>query len=133
MATQSTRSLRGMEAILSSDPLTEALREKVRELIETLIEAEVTEVLAARPYQRSERRRGYRHGRTGRTLATRLGVTRLTLPRARLHEGPHTEEWQSQLLGRYQRRAAAGNKSSRQLYADKGGPNSDQMMALRWP
>lgn len=96
-----------MEALLGPDPLTEALRAKVRELIETLVDAELTEVLAAVPYQRSETRRGYRHGRTARLLTTGLGATRLTLPRARLDTGPGTEEWQSQLLRRYQRRAAA--------------------------
>jgi len=107
MATQSSRSLHQMEAIMGPDPLTEALRGKVRELIETLVDAELTEVLAAVPYQRSQTRQGYRHGHTARTLTTGLGPTRLTLPRARLQTGAGTEEWQSRLLPRYQRRAAA--------------------------
>lgn len=107
MGMQCNQSAKLMEALFASDPLTLALREKVRGLIERLVDAELNEVLAALPYQRSEVRRGYRHGHIQRMLTTGLGATQLTLPRARLRDGQATVEWQSHLIPRYQRRAGA--------------------------
>jgi hypothetical protein len=48
-----------METLLGADPLTEALRGKIREMILALTEAELREVLAARPYERRAERQGY--------------------------------------------------------------------------
>lgn len=101
------RSFGQMEALLGPDPLTEALRGKIREMILALAEAELREVLGARPYERSAERQGYRNGRKLRSITTGLGVTAIELPRARLIEGTEEKEWQSRLIGRYQRRAAS--------------------------
>jgi transposase-like protein len=92
---------------LGPDPLTEALREKVREMILTLVEAERAEVLAAIRYERSESRRGYRHGSQLRSVTTGLGEARIAMPRARLIQDGRAVEWQSRLVPRYQRRATA--------------------------
>jgi hypothetical protein len=46
------------EELFGRDRLSEALRGKVREMIIVLAEAELTEVLAAGSYERSEGRRG---------------------------------------------------------------------------
>ena len=91
------------EELFGRDRLTEALRGKVREMIMTLAEAELAEVLAARSYERSEARRGYRQ----RSISTGLGATVIELPRARINEGSGEKEWQSGLIGRYQRRGAS--------------------------
>jgi len=76
-------------------------------MIMTLAEAELTEVLAARSYERSEGRRGYRNGKRQRSISTGLGATVIELPRARIVEGERDKEWQSGLIGRYQRRGAS--------------------------
>jgi transposase-like protein len=96
-----------MEELFGRDRLTEALRGKVREMIMTLAEAELAEVLAARSYERSEARRGYRNGKRQRSISTGLGSTVIELPRARISEGSGEKEWQSGLIGRYQRRGAS--------------------------
>jgi transposase-like protein len=96
-----------MEELFGRDRLAEALRGKVREMIMTLAEAELAEVLAARSYERSEARRGYRNGKRQRSISTGLGATVIELPRARISEGSGEREWQSGLIGRYQRRGAS--------------------------
>ena len=96
-----------MEELFGRDRLTEALRGKVREMIMTLAEAELAEVLVARSYERSEARRGYRNGKRQRSISTGLGATVIELPRARISEGSGDKEWQSGLIGRYQRRGAS--------------------------
>jgi transposase-like protein len=93
------------EGLFGPDRLSEALRGKVREVILTLAEAELSEVLAALPYERKGERRGYRNGKRERWISTGLGATAIELPRARLGEGGEEKEWQSRLIERYQRRA----------------------------
>ena len=102
---ETTQSFGPMEDLLGPDPLSEALREKVREMIVTLVEAEVSEVLAAHPYQRVAERQGYRNGTRQRSISTGLGQTVIDLPRARLRTGETEAEWQSVFVERYQRRA----------------------------
>lgn len=102
---EATRSVRQMEALLGPDPLTEALRGKIREMILALTDAELKEVLAARPYERSPERQGYRHGRKLRSITTGLGAAVIELPRARLIEDGQEREWHSGLIRRYERRA----------------------------
>ena len=99
------QSLGQREGLLGPDRLTEALRGKIREMILTLAEAELSEVLAALPYERKGERRGYRNGKRERWISTGLGATAIELPRARLSEGGEEKEWQSRLIERYQRRA----------------------------
>jgi len=99
------QSLGQREGLFGPDRLSEALRGKVREVILTLAEAELSEVLAALPYERKGERRGYRNGKRERWISTGLGATAIELPRARLSEGGEEKEWQSRLIERYQRRA----------------------------
>lgn len=81
------------------------LRERALEVIEVILEEEVTEVLGALRHERSEDRRGYRNGSIERTVTTREGVQRITVPRARVAGADgSTEEFESELLPRYQRR-----------------------------
>jgi putative transposase len=104
---ESNQRLGAMEELFGRDRLAEALRGKVREMIMTLAEAELTEVLAAGSYERSESRRGYRNGKRNRSISTGLGATVIELPRARIKDGEGAKEWQSGLIGRYQRRGAS--------------------------
>src|ERR1044072_8808940 len=95
------QSLGQREGLLGPDRLTEALRGKIREMILTLAEAELSEVLAALPYERKGERRGYRNGKRERWISTGLGATAIELPRGRLSEGGQEREWQSVLIERY--------------------------------
>lgn len=100
-----TRSLEEKKDLLGPDPLSEALRGRIREMIWTLVEAELSEVLAALPYERNGVRRGYRNGKRERSVSTGLGQAVIELPRARLSAGGQETEWRSRLIERYQRRA----------------------------
>jgi len=104
---ESIERLGAMEELFGRDRLAEALRGKVREMIMTLAEAELAEVLAANSYERSAGRRGYRNGKRRRSISTGLGATVIELPRARISEGEGDREWQSGLIGRYQRCGAS--------------------------
>lgn len=92
--------------VFGPDLLTQGLREKLRELVGMLVEGELQETLAAARYGRSEQRRGYRNGTKPRTLHTSLGSVKMEMPRGRiLKANGGTEEWQSQLVPRYERRS----------------------------
>lgn len=97
------------------DPLQVRLRDWVRTAIETLLQEELDAVLHAARYAREEAgaRRGYRHATRDRMLATSVGPTPVTVPRARLFDaaGTPTVEWQSRVVPRYQRRTRAIDQS----------------------
>lgn len=61
------------------------LRYAMKHVLHELMESEVTELLGAEPWERSEMRRGYRNGTRPRDWETRLG--RLTLEVPKLREG----------------------------------------------
>jgi len=88
------------------DTIEQYMREQIREKLEKLIEEEVMQAMGAGRYERvGEQRRGYLHGKRGRTLTTSLGATALDMPRARLKtETGGTTEWSSRIVPRYQRR-----------------------------
>lgn len=105
--TKDTSNPYGRKGNDSSQPtsLEMVIRSRARSWIETIIEEELEGVLAAKPSARVEARRGYRHGTRERTLTTSLGPTTIAMPRARLRQPDGSSaEWQSQAIGRYQRR-----------------------------
>ena len=97
------------------ESLDERLRSWVRGAIETLLQEELKATLQAARYQREAdgERRGYRHATRDRMLATSVGPTAVTVPRARLFDatGVPAQEWQSAVLPRYQRRTRAIDQS----------------------
>jgi putative transposase len=111
------------------DALHEHLRPLIRELVEQLVRAELEAVLQAGPYARCPdgMRRGYRHAARERMLTTSCGASAITVPRARLFDaaGAATQEWQSQLLPRYQRRSRAVDETV--LGAYLAGTNTRRM------
>lgn len=111
--------------------LGQEIRRTVRAVIETGVREELAGVLAALPWGRTETRQGYRHGERTRTLGTAVGPLGLTLPRARLFRPDGaTTEWESQLVPRYQRRAADVNAAVLRCYL--GGVSQRRMAtALR--
>ena len=61
----------------------DALAEAVTVLLNTAMVAERSEYLGARPYERSDSRRGYANGFKGKTVKTRLGELPLRVPQTR--------------------------------------------------
>jgi len=59
------------------------LRDAMRRVAEELMESEVTELLGAEPWERSEERRGLRNGHRSREWDTRLGRVSLQVPKVR--------------------------------------------------
>ena len=95
-----------LSAVFGPDPLTSAIRGKLQELVGVLVEGELEEALEVARYARSEARAGYRHGTKPRTFHTSLGTIDGEVPRGRmLQANGSTEEWQSELLPRYERRS----------------------------
>jgi transposase-like protein len=78
---------------------------RIREIIEACLGEEVDAALGAGSYERTDGRRGYRHGhKPSRTVVTSFGVTEVSQPRARIKTVKGYEEFEGQLLGRYERR-----------------------------
>jgi putative transposase len=86
-----------LEAIKGTEEGTDWLRELVEWMIQELLDLEFKEFLGAEPYERSEKRQGYRNGFRQRELVTRVGSLWLRVPRDR--EGKFSTE----LFERYQR------------------------------
>ena len=81
------------------------LQRRVLEAIEMVLEEEVTEAIGAARHERVDHRRGYRNGGVRRPVTTANGTRSIKVPRARVgSEDGVTEEFQSELLPRYQRR-----------------------------
>jgi putative transposase len=91
------------EITLNSEQLTDLLTEDqgLQGLVETVLnqvlEAQVTEQIGARPYERSAGRKAYRNGSRLRTLTTRVGALVLHVPQVR--DG----SFSTTLFARYQR------------------------------
>ena len=81
------------------------LREQIREAVEVALDEELAAALGSDRHDRTETRRGYRHGTVERRITTRDGLRVLTVPRGRVvtPEG-QTVEHRSALLPRYARR-----------------------------
>lgn len=104
-------------SIFGEDPLTEALREEIRGVIERVLAEELAETLDAGPYARTQVRMGYRNGTERRTLATSLGTTQFDKPRGRVwKDNGKDQEFQSQILPRYQRRSQQVDNEIMALY-----------------
>lgn len=86
------------------------VREIVQGALQEILEAEMTEVIGAGSYERSEGRRGYRAGYYSRSLTTRVGEVELRVPQDR--EGNFSTE----LFERYQRSEKALVLAMMQMY-----------------
>jgi transposase-like protein len=74
----------GMVMPYGGDLLSEAIRLRIREAITEIAGEELNAALGARPHERTESRRGYRHGSEERTLTTGSGKTTFNMPRAKI-------------------------------------------------
>lgn len=86
-----------LEAIKGTEEGKDWLKELVEWLIQGLLDLEFTDFIGTEPYERSEKRQGYRNGCRQRDLFTRVGRITLRVPRDR--EG----RFCTQLFEQYQR------------------------------
>jgi transposase-like protein len=91
--------------------LGELIHAHVRGAIETAVVEELARALGAAPYERADRRRGYRNGQKARTLTGPTGPLALTLPRGTVFTAAGPKEWTSTLVPRYQRRMREVNEA----------------------
>ena len=88
------------------------LKRIIESFCQKLLEEEITQLLQADKYQRTEKRCGYRNGYKPRKLKTRVGTLELFVPQDR--EG----RFQTQLFARYQRSEKALLASLMQMYIE---------------
>ena len=113
----------GMVMPYGGDLLSEAIRLRIREAITEIAGEELNAALGARPHERTESRRGYRHGSEERTLTTGSGKTTFNMPRAKIFTaGGEAQEWQSTMIPRYARRCRAVDAALLGMYF--GGVNT---------
>jgi transposase-like protein len=80
-------------------------RRQIREALDVALKEELAAALASERHERTDRRRGYRHGTIDRTITTPNGTRTVTVPRGRIVGHDETsQEFHSQLLPRYARR-----------------------------
>ena len=114
-----TRNLRLVERDEIS--LGELIHQAVRRTIEQAVEEELAVALGAGAYERRAARSGYRHGSKARTLSGPTGPVELQLPRGRVvRDDGSTEEFQSTLVPRYQRRMREINEAVAGVYLSGG-------------
>src|SRR5919108_652557 len=99
----------------SDDEFWQDAREKqlrlVKAMVEGALEEEMTQLLGAARFRRTEFRHGYRNGFYQRDLATQLGiVTAIRVPRAR------NEPLRHSVFSRYQRRQQQVNEVIREVF-----------------
>ena len=81
------------------------LRQHIREAVEVTLEEELAAALGSSRHERTDGRRGYRHGTVARRLTTSDGLRVITVPRGRVDSAEGTTaEFRSELLPRYARR-----------------------------
>jgi putative transposase len=71
-----------LDALKSSDGV-DLVRDAVRLVLQELVEAEATEVIGARRYERSDARTTERNGHRQRTLSTKAGDVEVGIPKLR--------------------------------------------------
>jgi transposase-like protein len=105
------------------DLLSEAIRLRIREAMRQIANEEMDAALGATHHERTDRRRGYRHGSEERTLTTGSGKTTFNMPRAKIFGPDGVErEWQSTMIPRYARRCRAVDAALLGMYF--GGVNT---------
>ena len=86
-----------LKGLFTSNGKDEAFARLMEEIFNQVLESEATEKLGAKYYERNESRTGYRNGYRERSLNTRIGKLKLSVPRLR------SGEFSPELFKRYQR------------------------------
>lgn len=90
-----------IKGLFTSDCKDNAMKQLMESILNQMLEAQVTEVVGAAPYERSEDRTCYRNGTRPRQMKTRIGTLELLVPRVR------NGEFSPELFERYQRNEQA--------------------------
>jgi putative transposase len=98
------------QAILLDDA--DFLKEIIERVLQEVLEAEMTEHIAAAPYERTDARKGHRNGHKPRALRRRVGTLNLLVPQDR--EGTFS----TKLFARYQRNEKALVLALMQMYLE---------------
>jgi len=77
----------------------DGLARLVEQVLNQILEAQVTEQLKAKPYERTKERQGYRNGHRDKPLVARIGRLVLEVPRVR------SGSFSTEMFARYQRQA----------------------------
>ncbi len=86
---------------LAGDPIEQLARYGAQLVLTSYLEAEVTALLQAGPYQRSPARRGSRNGHRSRSVSCGVGSVEIDYPKVRDTAGP----FRSEILGAWQRKS----------------------------
>jgi putative transposase len=107
-------------------------RRHIREALEVSLTEEIAAALGSDRHERTDHRRGYRHGVLERTVTTAQGARALTIPRGRVvADDGTTTEFRSRLLPRYARRTREVDEAILGCYL--GGINSRRMRTALKP
>lgn len=90
-----------IKGLFMSDCKNDSMKKLMESILNQMLEAQVTEVVGAEPYERSDERTCYRNGNRPRTMKTRIGTLELSVPRVR------NGEFSPELFERYQRNEQA--------------------------
>jgi putative transposase len=108
------------------------LRRHIREALDVALAEELAAALASNRHERTDQRRGYRHGSRERTITTQDGARTVNVPRGRIVDTDGaTQEFRSQLLPRYARRTRAIDDAILGCYL--GGVNSRRIRTALKP
>lgn len=104
----------------------------IRQALEASLKEELAAALGSSRHERTDGRRGYRHGTIDRTVTTPEGTRPVTVPRGRLvRDDGGTTEFQSHLLPRYARRTREVDEAILGCYL--GGVNSRRIKVALKP
>lgn len=101
-----------LQVVPSPEDIRRLLRSKVLTAIHEVLDEELEAVLGSGRYERTQGRRGYRHGSERRRITTEVGPVELEVPRGRIVQSDGTTaEVQSTILPCYQRRTQRVNEA----------------------
>ena len=124
-------SMKGSAILQFRQEVERQLRDQIREAVEVALDEELAATLRSGRHERTDARRGYRHGTVERRLTTGAGLRVITVPRGRVVTGAGTTEFRSALLPRYARRTREVDEAILSCYL--AGVNSRRIRAALQP
>lgn len=86
-----------IKGLFTLDGKNDAMAKLMEQIINQILDAQATEIIGAKPYERTDDRTAYRNGHRARQMKTRIGTMNLLVPRLR------NGEFSTELFQRYQR------------------------------
>lgn len=110
----------------------EQFRRHIREALDVALAEELAGALGSNRHERTDQRRGYRHGSRERTITTPDGPRTVSVPRGRIVDAAGArQEFHSELLPRYARRTREIDEAILGCYL--GGVNSRRIRTALKP